>query len=153
MLLPVDLNKSLINEESVSVSLMFPSQSLGIFRTKIVAPQPNGFIAHINATLWHQIFDISMAEIESAIEPNSVLDDFKWESMAFVYWFCWFHGIITARAELTWQYPANLCNEAGSAAMLKDESEAKAWLEESGLAYVYMDSEEKNGSAGLNSKN
>jgi len=37
--------------------------------------------------------------------------------------------------------------------MLKDESEAKAWLEDSGLAYVYMDSEEKNESAGLNSKN
>ena len=51
---------------------------------------------------------------------------------------------------------ANLCSVAGSAAtiaMLKDESEAKAWLEDSGLACVYMDSEEKIGSAGLNSKN
>ena len=51
---------------------------------------------------------------------------------------------------------ANLCSVAGSAAtiaMLKDESEAKAWLKDSGLAYVYMDSEEKIGSAGLNSKN
>jgi thiamine biosynthesis lipoprotein len=50
---------------------------------------------------------------------------------------------------------ANLCSVAGSAAtiaMLKDESEAKAWLKDSGLAYVYMDSEEKIGSAGLNSK-
>ena len=48
---------------------------------------------------------------------------------------------------------ANLCSVAGSVAtmaMLKDESEAKTWLEESGLAYVYMDSEEKIGSAGLN---
>ena len=51
---------------------------------------------------------------------------------------------------------ANLCSVAGSAAtiaMLKDESEAKAWLKDSGLACVYMDSEEKIGSAGLNSKN
>jgi thiamine biosynthesis lipoprotein len=50
---------------------------------------------------------------------------------------------------------ANLCSVAGSAAtiaMLKDESEAKAWLKDSGLACVYMDSEEKIGSAGLNSK-
>jgi thiamine biosynthesis lipoprotein len=49
---------------------------------------------------------------------------------------------------------ANLCSVAGSAttiAMLKDESGAKTWLEESGLAYVYMDSEEKIGYDGLTS--
>ena len=48
---------------------------------------------------------------------------------------------------------ANLCSIAGSVAtiaMLKDESAAKTWLEDSGLAYVYMDSKEKIGSAGLN---
>jgi len=51
---------------------------------------------------------------------------------------------------------ANLCSVAGSVAtmaMLKGESEAKTWLEESGLEYVYMDSEEKIGSAGLNPGN
>lgn len=51
---------------------------------------------------------------------------------------------------------ANLCSVAGSVAtiaMLKDESAAKTWLEDSGLAYVYMDSEEKIGSAGLTSGN
>ncbi|PCI79954.1 MAG: thiamine biosynthesis protein ApbE [SAR86 cluster bacterium] len=51
---------------------------------------------------------------------------------------------------------ANLCSVAGSVAtiaMLKDELEAKAWLEDSGLAYVYMDSEETLGNAGLNSRN
>jgi FAD:protein FMN transferase len=51
---------------------------------------------------------------------------------------------------------ANLCSIAGSVAtiaMLKDESAAKTWLEDSGLAYVYMDSKEKIGSAGLNSGN
>lgn len=53
-------------------------------------------------------------------------------------------------------YSTILCNEASSAAMitmLKDESKAKAWLEDSGLSCVYMDSEEKIGSVGLNSKN
>ncbi|MBL4580941.1 MAG: FAD:protein FMN transferase [Gammaproteobacteria bacterium] len=51
---------------------------------------------------------------------------------------------------------ANLCSLAGSAAtiaMLMDELEAKTWLEDSGLSYVYMDSEELIGSAGLNSNN
>jgi len=50
---------------------------------------------------------------------------------------------------------ANLCSVAGSVAtiaMLKDESAAKIWLEDSGLAYVYMDSKEKIGSAGLSAR-
>ncbi|GJM13048.1 MAG: FAD:protein FMN transferase [Pseudohongiella sp.] len=40
---------------------------------------------------------------------------------------------------------ANLCTVAGTVAtiaMLKEEQEAKNWLEESGLAFVFMDSEE-----------
>ena len=51
---------------------------------------------------------------------------------------------------------ANLCSVAGSVAtiaMLKSELEAKAWLKDSGLAYVYMDSKEKIGSAGLSPGN
>ncbi|MBL4572004.1 MAG: FAD:protein FMN transferase [Gammaproteobacteria bacterium] len=51
---------------------------------------------------------------------------------------------------------ANLCSIAGSAAtiaMLMDELEAKTWLEDSGLSYVYMDSEEVIGSAALHAKN
>lgn len=45
---------------------------------------------------------------------------------------------------------ANLCTVAGSVAtiaMLLDEREAKDWLEESGLAFVYMDSGEEINSA------
>lgn len=51
---------------------------------------------------------------------------------------------------------ANLCSVAGSVAtiaMLKDELEAKAWLKDSGLAYVYMDSKEEISSAGLSAEN
>lgn len=51
---------------------------------------------------------------------------------------------------------ANLCSVAGSVAtiaMLKNEIAAKAWLEDSGLAYVYVDSDEAIGRAGLSSKN
>lgn len=47
---------------------------------------------------------------------------------------------------------ANLCSVAGSVAtiaMLKNEVAAKAWLQDSGLAYVYVDSDEAIGSAGL----
>lgn len=51
---------------------------------------------------------------------------------------------------------ANLCSVAGSVAtiaMLKDEEEAKIWLEDSGLGHVYMDSQGVVAGAGLNSRN
>ncbi len=47
---------------------------------------------------------------------------------------------------------ANLCTVAGSVAtiaMLKDETEAKTWLEESQLPHVFMDSAERIGGSGL----
>ena len=47
---------------------------------------------------------------------------------------------------------ANLCTVAGSVAtiaMLKDEAHAKAWLEESRLPHVFMDSKELIGGSGL----
>jgi len=50
---------------------------------------------------------------------------------------------------------ANLCSVAGSVAtiaMLKNEAEAKVWLDDSGLGYVYMDSEGVIADAGLNSR-
>jgi thiamine biosynthesis lipoprotein len=49
---------------------------------------------------------------------------------------------------------ANLCTVAGSVAtiaMLKEESDAIAWLQESGLSHVYMDSNEEVSGVGLKS--
>ena len=51
VLLPLDLNEHLINEESIAIALVLSSQSLGIFRPEFIAPQTNGFIANLNATL------------------------------------------------------------------------------------------------------
>lgn len=51
---------------------------------------------------------------------------------------------------------ANLCSVAGSVAtiaMLKGEVAAKAWLEDSGLGHVYMDSQGVIAGGGLNSGN
>jgi hypothetical protein len=49
--LPLDLHEDLISEESVTIALMFPSESLGIFRPKLVAPQANDLIADSHAPL------------------------------------------------------------------------------------------------------
>jgi hypothetical protein len=49
-----------------------------------MTPQPNSFVANHNIAFCHQVFYLSMTEIESVVEPDYLLDDFKWKSMALV---------------------------------------------------------------------
>jgi hypothetical protein len=44
----------------------------------------DGLIAHRNTTLGQQILNISMTQIESVVEPNSVANYRRRESMALV---------------------------------------------------------------------
>jgi hypothetical protein len=76
MLLSLDPHEHLINEERVTITLMLSSQSLGILLPKFIAPQSNCFVAHLDATAWHQIFDITMTEVESMAKPHCILNDF-----------------------------------------------------------------------------
>ncbi len=85
MLLSLDPHEHLINEERVTITLMLSSQSLSILRPKFIAPQSNCFVAHLNASAWHQIFDITMTEVESMAEPNGILDYFRWETVSFLH--------------------------------------------------------------------
>ena len=43
-----------------------------------------GYVADSDTSFSEQIFDISVAEIESIVQPNYVADDVWWESVAFV---------------------------------------------------------------------
>ncbi len=52
--------------------------------SKLVAPQPDRFIADDNPSFSQQIFDISMTEIDSMIEPDGVLNNIRRKSVAFV---------------------------------------------------------------------
>jgi len=64
LLLSMDLNEDLINEKCVTISLMFSPKSKGVLRPEFVSPQTNSLIAHLEATLRHQVFDITMPEVE-----------------------------------------------------------------------------------------
>ena len=55
---------------------MFTFQSPGVFGTKLVAPQANRFVADSDSSLYEYIFDISVTQIESILEPDSITDDF-----------------------------------------------------------------------------
>jgi hypothetical protein len=54
-----------------------------------MTPQPNSFVANYNIAFCHQVFYLSMTEIESVVEPDDILDDFKLKSIALAR-FDWF---------------------------------------------------------------
>lgn len=53
-------------------------------RVRLIAEKLCLRIADDNASFSQKIFDISMTEIKSMIESDGVLNDFRWESVAFV---------------------------------------------------------------------
>ena len=83
-MLAADLHENFINEKRIAETLMSTLQTLGILRSKLVAPQANRFITDDNTSFSQQIFYIPMTEIESMIEPNCILNDVRREPVAFV---------------------------------------------------------------------
>ena len=79
-----DLDEDFIDKERIPESLVSTLQTPGIFRPKLVAPQPNRFITDFNSTFSQKIFDIAVTEIESMVEPDGILNDRRWVSVTFV---------------------------------------------------------------------
>jgi len=50
----------------------------------LLAIESDGFVADRDTTFSQEIFDISIAQVESVVEPNCRGDDIKRESVAFV---------------------------------------------------------------------
>ena len=73
-----------IDEEHIVVSTMTSFKSSSIYSTKLDAPQANRFPGDDNASLSKKIFYISVAEIETIVEPDSVGDDLWRESVALI---------------------------------------------------------------------
>ena len=84
MLLTLDLHEDFVNVEGVAVASMLSLQSAGINGSELVTPEADRFATDGYAALGEKIFNISVAEIESIVEPDSTADDIRWESVAFV---------------------------------------------------------------------
>jgi hypothetical protein len=91
MLLSLNLHKYLINEKGITISLVFSSQSLSIFRSELIAPKMNCFIAHHDTSFSQQIFNISVTEVESVLEPDGILNNFRRKSVSFIH-SCFIHA-------------------------------------------------------------
>jgi len=70
-----DLHEHLIDVEGVAITIAFLLQTSRIVWPKFVAPQADRFMAYGDASLSHQIFDVSVTQAESVVEPDRVADD------------------------------------------------------------------------------
>ena len=84
MLLAVDLHKDFITVEGVAVASVLSFQAPGIFGSKLDTPEPDRLVADRDSPLCEKVFDISVAEIESVVEPDSIADNIWREAMAFI---------------------------------------------------------------------
>jgi hypothetical protein len=61
------------------------AQVIGIGLPELPAPIAHRFVREQNAALGHELFDISIAQAEAEIEPDTVADDFGREPMALIW--------------------------------------------------------------------
>jgi hypothetical protein len=64
---------------------MFPAQRSSKCRSKLTAPESNGFARHRDTRLGKQILDIALAESERVAEPDGTADDFGREPVTCLY--------------------------------------------------------------------
>jgi hypothetical protein len=100
MLFAVDFHKDFVNEERITVTAMPPLQSFRVESTEFDAPQSDGFVADSYTAFSQKVFDITVTEIESIVQPDSVADDIGREPVSFV----GIHPEIIHCRELSCQY-------------------------------------------------
>jgi len=73
-----------IDEECIAEATVLSFQSAGINCTEFDAPEPDRFAGDSDASFGEKIFDITMAEVESVVQPDGVGNDIRRESVAFI---------------------------------------------------------------------
>ena len=92
-LLSLNLHEDFIDVPSIAQFALLSSDRLGIFRPKLQAPEPNCLVGDRDATLGEEILDITEAEREPMVQPDSMADNLGRKSVASV---AGFHAPIVA---------------------------------------------------------
>ena len=87
-----------------SITLMRTLQPPGIPWTKLVTPQSNRFSCHEDTSFRKHIFDIPVTQIETIVQPDSVTNDLRRKSVAFIQSVRNIHPSTVAELQLTGQY-------------------------------------------------
>ena len=81
----VDREEHFIRMPLIARSSTPAAQLISIGLPELPAPIAHRFVREQNAALGHELFDISIAQAEAEIEPDTVADDFGREPMALIW--------------------------------------------------------------------
>ncbi len=76
-------------------------QFLGILRSKLLTPLPNGFIGQRNTAFSQQFFHFAEAQTKAVIQPHGVANNFGRETMSLVTNRVGSHTSQSAKTQLT----------------------------------------------------
>ena len=79
-----DLHEYFIDVEGIAITLVLALQSAGIKSAELDTPEAYRFSGHSDASLGKKVFNITMAEVKSVVEPDCVGDDVRRESVTFI---------------------------------------------------------------------
>ena len=72
VLFAIHLYKDFIDAEGVAIASMFSFQAPSINGTELVTPEAYRFSGHSDAALGQLVFDVTVAQVESIVEPDCV---------------------------------------------------------------------------------
>ena len=84
MLFAVDFDEDFTDVERVAEALVFSLQTAGINCTEFDTPQTDRFSGYSDAPFNQEIFNVSVAQVEAIVEPDSIGNDIWWESVSFI---------------------------------------------------------------------
>ena len=65
-------NKDFVDEEGIAIALVLSFESSSVYGTELNAPETDRFAADDDALFSEKIFNISVAQVEAVVEPDSV---------------------------------------------------------------------------------
>jgi hypothetical protein len=75
-LLPaIDLHEDLIDVERIAITTVPLFEPTSVTSAKLDTTESDGFVADANASFGEPILNITIAKVESMVEPNRVTDD------------------------------------------------------------------------------
>ena len=84
MLLAIDLHEDFVDEEGIAEASVPAFQASSINGPELDTPEADRFPANSYASFSEQVFNVTVADIESEVEPDCLADDVGWEAVAFV---------------------------------------------------------------------
>ena len=84
MLLAVDLDEDFIDIERIAIAAVLSLQSSGMERAELDASEADRFAADSNASFGEKIFNVAVAEVEAIVEPDSIGNSIRRESVPFI---------------------------------------------------------------------